>query len=918
MEGRAEARGAVGVVRLGGVCRVVLPRRGSRHVGIPATATLDGSLAPGHLGRTGRLRGVDGLGKRQVEHVVEREGHTLGRGVSRVVGGGLRQASGKHAVGGRVAEHALARTPGAEARMGLGVDAEELERAAAVGGLGGGTLLDREARGSSRANARPAIGTALARGRVLDPGATVVHLDRPIGRKRHVDRSNQTRRRTAEVEPLLARARAVGKEGVADVVGHRGRERLVLLLRDVHGKDHALLGARKRDVEQPAVLARLGLGALGLHEGAPLERGGAVLGARRRVLAQVGQGKAGRCQRQDHALAVPAREQTRSRARALGAAAANHGHHVELEALGGVRGHEAHRVEALARERRRPLLGRVEPAAELVRRPNGIECRRLGELADVADCGKHVGRDGTAGDALSLQAREPARLAHGHEADVGHGQRAHARPGTAQHATGGHEALGGAHVPKEGLALARTHVDAALGRGVEHLLGLGGQKQHVVRVEGKHAAREQREHAGLGVLRVGERAQQGQHGAHLGRLREGGAAHHDALEAAGTKRGDVGVRVVQAAHEHGHAPGLHPSLADARQAVGQLACGDAATLGLGDRTGPQLVGARELHHHARGAALRKVALAVRLGLEVHERRDDAGGAADARHEAQDGVVAPEVVVEPHRAGLAHLGAAVLEHAHVGAAEAIDGLLGVTHRGEVAGPGAGEPLDHADLLPVGVLELVDHDEAELRRVLVGELGVLAEGPGEQLEQIVVVEHAPGALLLGVEGVDPPREAHERLLQRLGPRERHLARGDAKGLLGLGAELLHGLGAPLVAVGPVEPLEHFGRELGRAPSRRELAVRAQASERLAAALELVGILGVAATQGLVGLGKRRHDVGHVDARVRKRKRVEPTHGRGRLVAHRRHEAQHALAPPKGARARRVLGEEGVQARVPVELG
>ena len=190
----------------------------------------------------------------------------------------------------------------------------------------------------------------------------------------------------------------------------------------------------------------------------------------------------------------------------LRAAAAHDGHDVELQALRGVGRHEAHGVEALAGQRRRPLLDGLEPARELVGGENGIERVGLGELADVANGGKHVGGHGTAGDALALEAREPAGLADGHEQDVCHGQLAHTVPGPRDHATGVEQALGGSGRSKVRRVLADANVDAALRRGVEHVLRTGGEHEHVVAVELEHPALEHAEQAALGVLRARQAA----------------------------------------------------------------------------------------------------------------------------------------------------------------------------------------------------------------------------------------------------------------------------------------------------------------------------------------------------------------------------------------------------------------------------
>ena len=580
-----------------------------------------------------------------------------------------------------------------------------------------------------------------------------------------------------------------------------------------------------------------------------------------------------------------------------------------------MRRHEAHGVQALAGKRSRALLHRVEPAGELVGHERRVHAELVGKLADVADGGEHVGRHGTALHALALEPREPTRLAHGHKADVGDGQLAHALPGPPHHAARGHEPLGGGDVAKVGGVGTDSRVDAALGRGVQHVLRLGGEQQQVVCAELEHAALKHGVEARLGVLRRREGMEQRLDDAHFGRRGEGGAAHDHALEAALAQGRDVGVGLVEAAHEHGHAARGHAGLADGGQAVCQLGGGHADAQVLRHGLDPELVGTRQLDDHARASVLGKVALAIGLGAQVHEARHDARVAAGTSHEAQDGVVASEVVVEPHGVALPHRLAVLLEHAHVGAAEAVDGLLGVAHRGEVAGALAGEALDHADLLGVGVLELVDHHQAELVRVLGGDLGVLAEGAGQPLQQVVVVEHRAFVLGRRVELLHVAGKAHERLFQALGACHGAARLREREGRLGLVGELLHGLGAPLVAVGPLEGIEHLGRSLGGALGRRQLEESVDDRQLAAHALELVLVLGVAGAQGLVGKLDRGHGAGHVLLGRHELERVEAAKGARRLVGDLGDEPEHAL--PGAAVAGAVLGEQGVEARVALEV-
>ena len=166
--------------------------------------------------------------------------------------------------------------------------------------------------------------------------------------QREVDAAHEAVSQAAVLKLAVARQRALGKEAVGDLLRHLRAELALLVLGSREAQDHALLGARKRHVEEAAVLAGLVVGALLLHEHTPLERRLALLGAGRAVLAEVGQLEARGRQGEQLALAVPHGEQARGRVRALRAAAPHDGHDVKLKALGGVRRHEAHGVQALA------------------------------------------------------------------------------------------------------------------------------------------------------------------------------------------------------------------------------------------------------------------------------------------------------------------------------------------------------------------------------------------------------------------------------------------------------------------------------------------------------------------------------------------------------------------------------------------
>ncbi len=445
---------------------------------------------------------------------------------------------------------------------------------------------------------------------------------------------------------------------------------------------------------------------------------------------------------------------------------------------------------------------------------------------------------------------------------------------------------------------------------------LGGEQQQVIRAKLEHAALEHGVQARLGVLRGSQGMEQRLHHAHLGRRGEGRAAHNHALKATLAKGGDVGIGLVEAAHEHGHATRGHAALANGSQAVCELSGSHGNAKLLSHGLALELVGASELNHHAWARILRKIALAARFWVQVHEVRHNARVTAGTRHKAQDGVVASEVEVEPHGVVLAHRLTMFLEHAHVCAAEAVDGLLGVSHRGEVASTLAREALDHAHLLGIGVLELVDHHQAELVRVLGRNLGVLAEGTGQKLQQVVVVEHATLGLCLAIELLHVGGQAHEGLLQALDACHGAARLCLRQGTLGLVRELLHGLGAPLGTVGSFEGIQDVAGCLGTALAGGELKVALHNRKLAAKAFELVLVLGVAGTQCLVGKLKSRHGTIHVLLGRHKLERLETHEGTRRLVGNLRNKPEHAF--PGATVAGAVLGIEGVKARVTFKVG
>ena len=157
--------------------------------------------------------------------------------------------------------------------------------------------------------------------------------------------------------------------------------------------------------------------------------------------------------------------------------------------------------------------------------------------------------------------------------------------------------------------------------------------------------------------------------------------------------------------------------------------------------------------------------ALPAGCGVAERRerrrvDGALGRDGGRDRARGGEQPrPEPPGDPQRdrvggpaVGVRELLGEVEDAAHLGTAEAVDGLVGVADDDEVAAV-AGERLEQPDLARVGVLVLVDEDVVEPAPQVGADLGTLGEQdrPVDQLrvvdrrlvvEDHLVLLHEPG--------------------------------------------------------------------------------------------------------------------------------------------------------------------------------
>ncbi len=235
----------------------------------------------------------------------------------------------------------------------------------------------------------------------------------------------------------------------------------------------------------------------------------------------------------------------------------------------------------------------------------------------------------------------------------------------------------------------------------------------------------------------------------------------------------------------------------------------------------------------RGAAQQRVDLAhheLRLGLFVHTGPDvDAvgrglhahgvqfaaghqaargDGGQRASHDHLAGAVVPGQV---HQPGRGEVLLEAQEETHVGAAEGVDGLVGIADGAEVP-VRRGEQAQQQVLEFVDVLVLVNADPAEPVAVVRHQVGVGGEQGDRQRDQVVEVDQVPRAQRLvvaghqvGEVGVDRAGRAGRR---RRAPRQRALGRGhvgEQPAGLALGAvpDQLTQHGQPLRVVGHAEP-------------------------------------------------------------------------------------------------------------------
>ena len=440
-----------------------------------------------------------------------------------------------------------------------------------------------------------------------------------------------------------------------------------------------------------------------------------------------------------------------------------------LQALGRMHGHDAHRAVTLLVEGARGLLARQE-AVEGER--DGA--RRIAELGLRLGHGverlEHVGGNGLALGAALRQTHEPAGGVDHVARDGSERITPHATQCVAQHLAGARyerQVLQTRHI---GIAH-DAHIDIAARRLARLLVELGRQRQELLGAECKHRRGQQR-HKALGRIgRIGERADQGTHRLHLGRLGKDRAACDDAVESLVAEGLRVDVGIGHATQQQHHA------------ALGLAGIGKRME-SLGDRTG---LGLRALLHTAAGNEQRLAArslclehvLAFVARFKIQEPLHQTTGVAvkDARHIAQHLVVAAEVAHEFDelaggsigrgdrlgRRRRTHLALLAAKHLDLGTTEAIDRLLRIAHRAQRALARTRQIANQIDLHLVGILELVDHDH--LKAALIGSSNsrVVAQRLVRHAQQVIVIERGLVGLertVLRLYGTGKPHQRIER--------------------------------------------------------------------------------------------------------------------------------------------------------------
>ena len=546
--------------------------------------------------------------------------------------------------------------------------------------------------------------------------------------------------------------------------------------------------------------------------------------------------------------------------------------------------HHAHGLHPAARERRRRDPRHLEPQVELLGRAGGAKPHAVRQVPYVAHGGKHVRLAGNAGSPFRLQSRQPARLAYDLHADVRDGHAPRRKP------RAGEDVVRVRKTTRRCRAMEELHgldaaVDLAHRRGVERTLGAGAQLQQVAGVEHEHLAREQREEAGLRVLGVRKHVQELCHGGHLRRLRERGTPRHHALEPTLADCVDVERGLRGGTQKERHVARTLAVRRVLRKPVCQRRGSDLRLLGANPSLRAHATG--DLHVDAREVARAILVVALRIRIQVHEVGKHAGvAAARAVDQGQHVRVAAVVHGKPHVLLRGELFSPAAKHPHVSASEAIDGLLCVAHRCQVAGIAPCQKANEFQLRRVRVLKLVHHHEPKASRVVAGDGLVVTNGPQRQAHELVVREHARLTLQLRHALVHLARKTDYVLDPRTGTGEK-----DAGPCLGEGC--LRKLPLLLRLLAEASWKRHGGeRGCGRgrrATARRKLHERPQ---YLQGGRDLLGRLcrQLLRSEGLHLLRQTRHDLGHIVC-LQKRQALVPVWHRTRRGAHVLHHAHQA---------------------------
>ena len=135
---------------------------------------------------------------------------------------------------------------------------------------------------------------------------------------------------------------------------------------------------------------------------------------------------------------------------------------------------------------------------------------------------------------------------------------------------------------------------------------------------------------------------------------------------------------------------------------------------------------------------------------------------NAIDEAQNVGMAAEVVGQHNghaRVVFAHVLHMAVVYRDVGAAEAIDALLGIAHRAQTLAARARHSAHHIDLQLIGVLEFVDHNELEFIGKRLANALVFLQRTRGQNEQVVVVERRHLAFLRVIRRIDLAGQTNE---------------------------------------------------------------------------------------------------------------------------------------------------------------